>query len=933
MRFDKDLVRKAATGRWFDIITARGGISADKLDGRNHPCDKCGGTDRFSAPKASFRDYGRIICRHCKPTCSDGFDTLMWATGCTFPEALRLVAQFVGVAPEAGRNGSQANGAGSNGSHYKSNGTNGHHAAANGTKTETAAVQVADVATRDRAYRAILETLPLAEDHRQALLARGLTPDAIDKAEYRTLPAPNDADRIAARDAARDAAGENWQTVPGIAALGLGFMARGLLVPCRLDGQVIGMRVRLDDGGTGGKYRYLSSGSPTHPPTPHVSIVAEAGETIRLTEGELKADAATWLSNLLTISFPGVNSWRTVLPIVDEIKPAKILLAFDMDAASNKAVARALIECFGELSSKDYRVSIERWSEGKGIDDALAAGAEIEVLSGADADAYLQEIAQSAGVETEKFAANSDADPLAPVPPFAPWKELDPFTDNTLPAFPTHCLPGVFGEFVEAVANATQVPSEMAAILALATGAAAISKKVTVQGPGWTEGTNLYVCGVMAPGNRKSQIFRETTAPLRAIEREEITKVAREIGEERSARRLSVNRLRALEAGKKKLTDAEELERKQLVKDLEDWPEPVEPALIADDITSEELVRQLAAQGGRFAVMAPEGSAFDMMLGRYSDGKIDIGVYLNGHCGDDIRQSRVSRPSVFVENPAITCAFTIQPDVLQALAENKSTRGRGLQGRFMWAMPASMIGKRDVRPEPVPWNVQTGYENIIRFMYAMTPRRLGFGREADKLLLAWQKEVEAMCAEGGRTESLRDWAAKLVGLTLRIAGILHCASGSEDGEIEPETLKNAITIGRWAVSHATAVLVGGEWIDGENIGAGKRFLRWITKENLREFSKRELHQAVKGAVEFKEAASLTPGLRMLAERGYIRRRQIPVSKGGQTELFDVNPFATKDKGKPKPDRDDALPDEVLSAIGDTSEAWENNANEEWGEWR
>jgi replicative DNA helicase len=931
-RVDKDEARRLAAGRWFDIISTKGGIPPDRLDGRNHSCVKCGGTDRFSAPRASFRDHGRIICRHCKPTCSDGFDTLMWATGCSFPEALQMVAEFVGLAP-ANTNGYRSHAGHAYNGNGHCNGTS-----ANGQATETRAndPQVASVQVRDAAYRAILESLELADDHRQALLDRGFSDAAIAKAGYKTLPVPNDPDRIAARDAAKQAAGEEWASVPGVAALGAEFVGRGLLIPCRdCKGDVVGLRTRPDDQGTGGKYRYLSSGSPKHPPTPHVSILAKANGTVRISEGELKADLSTQLSGVPTVSIPGVGNWRTVVPIVDEVKPASILLAFDADCRTNKAVARAMIESYGELAAKGYKCSIERFSEGKGIDDALVAGAEIEVLSGADADAHLQEIAQSAGVEIDKFAASQGADPLAPVPSFAPWRAIEPFEENELPPFPTECLPGVFGEFVEAVANATQVPSEMAAILALATGAAAISKKVEVQGPNWTEGTNLYVCGIMSPGNRKSQIFRETTAPLRAIEREEIAKVAKEIGEERSARRLSVNRLRALEAGKKKLTDAEELERKQLVKDLDNWPEPVEPALIADDITSEELIRQLAAQGGRFAVMAPEGSAFDLMLGKYSaNGSIDIGVYLNGHCGDDIRQSRVSRASVFVENPAITCAFTIQPDVMQALAENKSTRGRGLQGRFMWAMPASKIGKRDVRPDPVPWNVQAGYDNTIRAMYALSPRKLGFGREADKILLVWQKEVEGMCDEGGQTESLQDWAGKLVGLTLRIAGILHCASGSEDGEIEPETLRNAITIGRWAISHATAVLVGGEWIDGENTAAAKRFLRWITKEKLREFTKRDLQQQHKRCSDFDAVEKLMPGLKVLAERGFIRRRQIVAKQGRPPEVFDVNPLVFAKAGsKPKAEPDDALPDEVLSAIGETGEAWEYNANEEWGDFR
>ena len=88
-----------------------------------------------------------------------------------------------------------------------------------------------------------------------------------------------------------------------------------------------------------------------------------------------------------TVSFPGVASWRTVLPVLQALGAKTVRLAFDADAATNKHVAKALLESFHELQAAGYAVELERWpiDAGKGIDDLLAGGGTPEVLTGDDA--------------------------------------------------------------------------------------------------------------------------------------------------------------------------------------------------------------------------------------------------------------------------------------------------------------------------------------------------------------------------------------------------------------------------------------------------------------------------------------------------------------------------------------------------------------------
>tara|TARA_R110002072_G_scaffold303108_2_gene493855 strand:+ start:15314 stop:17941 length:2628 start_codon:yes stop_codon:yes gene_type:complete len=99
--FDVDDVKRTAAGQWVSILAAAG-MPTDLLDGRGHPCPKCGGTDRFSVFKDT-EETGGVMCRQCfSEGNGDGFATIQWFTDCPFPESLRFVAEQVGIQPASG---------------------------------------------------------------------------------------------------------------------------------------------------------------------------------------------------------------------------------------------------------------------------------------------------------------------------------------------------------------------------------------------------------------------------------------------------------------------------------------------------------------------------------------------------------------------------------------------------------------------------------------------------------------------------------------------------------------------------------------------------------------------------------------------------------------------------------------------------------------
>ena len=99
LRFEqfKERVKDAARGQWTRIVPVLTGTDSSRLNGSHGSCPKCGGTDRFRS-LSSFQDDGAVYCNQCfNERNGDGFSTIQWLTGWTFPQTVRAVAEHLGI--------------------------------------------------------------------------------------------------------------------------------------------------------------------------------------------------------------------------------------------------------------------------------------------------------------------------------------------------------------------------------------------------------------------------------------------------------------------------------------------------------------------------------------------------------------------------------------------------------------------------------------------------------------------------------------------------------------------------------------------------------------------------------------------------------------------------------------------------------------------
>ncbi len=508
------------------------------------------------------------------------------------------------------------------------------------------------------------------------------------------------------------------------------------------------------------------------------------------------------------------------------------------------------------------------------------------------------------------------------------WSNPIPFHSLDLPAFPTDVFPEWLRAFVDAEAEATQTPPDLAGMLALSVLSTACARYVAVQAkPGWIEPVNVFTITALPPASGKSSVFAAMVSPLVDEERRDAAGSKAEIAEltahkEILEQQLNEAKREAARANGQQniLTAMEKVDR--LAREVAATEIPAPPRLIVDDISSEQLSTMLCEHDGRIAALSPEGDIFGIMAGRYSANSTpNFSVYLKAHAGDTLRVDRKGRAAEFVERPALTMGLTVQPDVLRGLAGKEVFRGLGLLGRFLYSLPKSLIGTRKVDSAPVPDKVRGAYQHHVtmlfrgaRILAGMNSANsennanidnnslgshfsniylLSFSEPATVLFAQFREWLEPKLADGAEFSSFTDWAGKLHGTVVRLAGLLHMASvhGQPQRDIQPDTLTRAIALAQYLVPHARAAFaeIGAD----PSVAAARHVLSWIDRKQIATFTKRDAFEGVKG--RFRRAADLDPVLDLLSDHTYIRAREMDERSGPgrkPSQVYDVNPLYT-----------------------------------------
>jgi Domain of unknown function (DUF3854) len=232
---------------------------------------------------------------------------------------------------------------------------------------------LASISRRNLAYNYLLSELRLLDSHRDNLQKRGLTDSDIADLGYKTLSS-DDRDAITQRLAItlRLAGVPGFYIDNGNVELA---GSPGILIPVRdIEYRIQAFQVRCDNI-NGGKYKWISSagkdlgcssGSPIHVSHPEFLTNSE----VWITEGALKADISAIKMHRCFLAVAGVGNWHGIISSILDLKPSKIIVAFDMDKRTNEIVqlhCNAMVQALLQTTNEVYEAE---WDpQYKGIDD------------------------------------------------------------------------------------------------------------------------------------------------------------------------------------------------------------------------------------------------------------------------------------------------------------------------------------------------------------------------------------------------------------------------------------------------------------------------------------------------------------------------------------------------------------------------------------
>lgn len=486
------------------------------------------------------------------------------------------------------------------------------------------------------------------------------------------------------------------------------------------------------------------------------------------------------------------------------------------------------------------------------------------------------------------------------------WEIPVPFDTHALPKLDSAIFTPTIKKMIDAVANFTQTPVDLPAIIAIGVLSTIVSKKFVVEpSKGWKEPLNTYTTVLLESSTRKSAAYNAMSEPIYLYENDLIDEMRPKIQKRFAERGALTKRIEKLQNDYAKTSDpAIKEDIKNVVDELQGLPELQEPALLLDNATEEVIVKRLKQNNEKIALLSPEGDFFEnlKMIGKDSE-KND--VYLKGYSGDPLRTDRITRDTERLNEPLITICISAQPTVIQNMP--KKLNDRGLIPRFLFSIPYDFVGYRDVLSAyPIPDEIRDKYISFIKKLLnfsADKPFTLNLDREAESLLSAFRMEVEVNFREGGVFhDHLKAWGGKLVGQLIRIAGILHVTKHAEKATrideipttIDKETLTTAIQLKDYFIPHvekafgiikATPILEDAQYI-----------LKKLFDKQKLVIDKQEVWQTNRS--RFATSEDLNYALNVLESRYYIKRGL--GGKSGRKEIIYINPLLFQPNSDPNP---------------------------------
>lgn len=471
-------------------------------------------------------------------------------------------------------------------------------------------------------------------------------------------------------------------------------------------------------------------------------------------------------------------------------------------------------------------------------------------------------------------------------------------TEIERPRFPLEALPEPYRTYTINLAETMQVPMEMVGVSILAVLAGCLQGRYRVRARDKFEvPLCLYIQVVAEPGERKSPVFEEVVRPLKDIQAE----MTRAFDAKWEDLEIELERCKGLkkkaEEDYVKHGDSEEgpaikAEIKALNQRIRAIEAQAPPILYLDNATTEAMGMEVERNGGRMVVMSDEGDLISIISGVYTGGEKMIELVLKGHTGAAVRINRVGRKAIDIPSAHLTLLLMVQPVIVERIMRDETLRRRGLNARFLYTFPKSMVGDRNTAGAmAMDEGVERRYYEAVQTMFnrhVKPPESvpvLALTDAAQSRFLQYEASFEHRLK--GDLAGLQDWGNKLGGEMLRLIGILHCAKhpGSEVATpIATATVNEAYHLACYFAEYARIIYsIGGVDI---NMQTSRKVLGFIKEHCMTSFTCYELFR--KRRFGCKKSEEMETYLNILQDYGYLKKVYTEM-QGREVERYEVHP--------------------------------------------
>ena len=404
--------------------------------------------------------------------------------------------------------------------------------------------------------------------------------------------------------------------------------------------------------------------------------------------------------------------------------------------------------------------------------------------------------------------------------------------------FPHDVLNGLFGQTVTAVQQATQAPIAMCTSSVLATIAMAVQPLRNVDLPGaGIKPISLFFLSIAGSGERKTSADKLVGPALEARKSELMEEYKAAFPSYKKAQEAYENaKTEALKSSKGYQA------KKNALEALGPEPEaPINPALTANDITFEALVKTMYGGQPAFGLFSDEGGQFFGGHGMKDDAKIATIAGLSKLWdGSPVERIRATDNEFSIlQNRRLSLHMMIQPTLCAKTMKDKEARGQGMFARMLICYPETTVGTRMFREtdEQTKKDLEDFNQHILGILRQplpliegtkneLKPPALALDEEARKVWIAFYNTVEQEQRPGGTLENVRDWASKACEHAGRIAAVLTLFEDPDAVVIPAERMADAIQLTKYYLSEFQRIVSTALSLD-EATDEAQSLLTWL----------------------------------------------------------------------------------------------------------